>query len=62
MDSRTGRVIFQTAFFFVFMSAILFFFLEEGSASFVANTLAFTVSLIFLLVVTWEVRRQTSDV
>lgn len=60
MDPRTGRVVFHAAFFLVFMSAILFFFLEIGSASSVANTLAFLISLAFLLVIIWEVRRQAS--
>ena len=58
MNPETGRIAFQLAFFPAFISGILFFFLNRDSASYIANTLAFTLSLIFLLIIIWDVRRQ----
>jgi len=42
------------------MSAILIPFLRRDSPEFVAAVLAFIFGLLFLLVVSWEVRREAS--
>ena len=55
---KVGRVAFNLAFYFTFMSGILLPFLRRDSPEFVAAVLAFIFSLIFLLIVIWEVRRE----
>ncbi|MEM0024117.1 MAG: hypothetical protein QW407_03140 [Thermofilaceae archaeon] len=60
MDPQLGRHAFNLAFYFTFMSAILIPFLRRDSPEFVAAVLAFIFSLLFLLVVSWEVRREAS--
>ncbi len=58
MHPKLGQVAFNLAFFFTFMSGILLPFLPRDSASFVVDVLAFIFSLLFLLLVIWEVRRE----
>ena len=55
---KVGRVAFNLAFYFTFMSGILLPFLCRDSPEFVAAVLAFIFSLAFLLIVIWEVRRE----
>ena len=55
---KVGRVAFNLAFYFTFMSGILLPFLSRDSPEFVAAVFAFIFSLVFLLIVIWEVRRE----
>ncbi|MCS7104343.1 MAG: hypothetical protein NZ954_02100 [Thermofilaceae archaeon] len=58
MDPQLGRHAFNLAFYFVLMSGILLPFLNRDSPEFIAAVFAFIFSLVFLLVVVWEVRRE----
>lgn len=59
MDPRIGRIAFGIAFYFTFMSAILMPLIPPESPALVANVLAFIFSIAFLLLVVWEVRRES---
>ena len=59
MHPRIGRLAFNIAFFIVFTSAIMLPFLKYDSAEFVVDTLALIIGLAWLLMVVYEVRRET---
>ncbi|MEM2921578.1 MAG: hypothetical protein QXF26_04590 [Candidatus Bathyarchaeia archaeon] len=58
MDPSIGRVAFNLAFLFLIMALIPLPFLDVNSAEFVVDTLALIISALFLIFVSWEVRRQ----
>ena len=58
MDPSIGRVAFNLAFLFLVMALIPLPFLDMNSAEFVVDTIALIVSALFLIFVSWDVRRQ----
>ena len=56
MDSGIGKAGFHMAFYIVFVSGVLLFFLERNSAEFVITLFSFVIGLIFLGVITVWVR------
>ena len=59
MNPRIGRIAFGLAFYFTLMSAIIMPLLPPEKPALVANVLALIFSLAFLLLVVWEVRRES---
>jgi len=60
MHPMVGRVAFTMAILFTFLSLLSLPYLitQPESPSFVVNVLALCFSLIFLLLVVWEIRRE----
>lgn len=58
MDPSIGRVAFNLAFLFLVMALIPLPFLDVNSAEFVVDMVALIISALFLIFVSWEVRRQ----
>lgn len=56
MDSGIGKAGFHMAFYIVFVSGVLLFFLERNSAEFVITLFSFVIGLLFLVVITVWVR------
>jgi uncharacterized membrane protein len=54
-----GQVAFRIAFFLVFVSTILLFFVEPGSAEFVVTGITLLIGLVFGIGVLVIVRRQS---
>jgi hypothetical protein len=59
MEPYMGRIAFNIAFLLVLLSSFSLPFLKPDSAEFVVDVLALAISLTFLLVVVWDVRRQS---
>jgi len=53
-----GRIAFNIAILMLVLISVPLLFLERDSAEFVISVLALTFTLIFLLLVVWDVRRQ----
>lgn len=62
MDPSIGRVAFNIAILLVVLSLIPLPFLDRDSAEFVVDVLALVISVTFLVIVTWDVRRQVKMV
>ncbi|MCD6563494.1 MAG: hypothetical protein J7K23_06210 [Thermoproteales archaeon] len=58
MDPRLGRIAFNIGIFLLLISIIPLFFVEKGSASYIIGIVSTVVSLIFLLIVIYEIRRE----
>ncbi len=58
MDPSIGRVAFNLAFLFLVMALISLPFLDVNSAEFVVDIMALIILALFLIFVSWEVRRQ----
>jgi len=58
MDPYMGRIAFNIAILMLVLISVPLLFLERDSAEFVISVLALTFTLIFLLLVVWDVRRQ----
>ncbi len=58
MNPIVGRVAFNIAILLVVLSLLPLPFLNRESAEFVIDVIALFVSLIFLAIVTWDIRRQ----
>lgn len=58
MDPSTGRVAFNIGVLLVFLALIPLPFLDFNSAEFIVDVIALTVSLAFLLYVSYDVRKQ----
>ncbi|MGQ4895091.1 MAG: hypothetical protein ACP6IQ_10765 [Candidatus Njordarchaeia archaeon] len=58
MDPRLGRIAFNIGIFLLLISIIPLFFVEKGSASYIIGMISTVVSLIFLLIVIYEIRRE----
>jgi hypothetical protein len=59
LSPELGRAVFRIAFYVTFVSAVLLFALENGSAEFVVAALTFALGLIATIVVAILVRRQS---
>lgn len=59
MDPQVGRIAFNLAILLLILVIIPLPILRRDSAEFVVNIIALIVSSIFLLLVIWEIRRQT---
>ncbi len=62
MDPSIGRVAFNIAVLLIVLSLIPLPFLDRDSAEFVVDVLALVISATFLVIVTWDVRRQVKMV
>jgi len=62
MDPSIGRVAFNIAVLLIVLSLIPLPFLDRDSAEFVVDVLALVISVTFLVIVTWDVRRQVKMV
>jgi len=58
MDPHLGRTAFNMAVLLIILSLIPLPFLKRDSAEFIVDVIAFVVSLLFLLLISWDVRRQ----
>jgi len=54
-----GRVAFRIAFFIVFVSTVLLFFVRPGSAEFVVTSVTWLIGFVFGICVIVIVRRQS---
>ncbi|MEM1996511.1 MAG: hypothetical protein QXN40_01370 [Candidatus Bathyarchaeia archaeon] len=61
MDPSTGRVAFNIGVLLVFLALIPLPFLDFNSAEFIVDVIALTVSLAFLLYVSYDVRKQVKQ-
>jgi uncharacterized membrane protein len=59
LSPQMGQVAFRIAFFLVFVSTILLFFVEPGSAEFVVTGITLLIGLVFGIGVLVIVRRQS---
>ena len=62
MDPSIGRVAFNIAVLLIVLALIPLPFLDRDSAEFVVDVLALVISATFLVIVTWDVRRQVKMV
>lgn len=62
MDPSIGRVAFNIAVLLIVLALIPLPFLDRDSAEFVVDVLALVISVTFLVIVTWDVRRQVKMV
>ncbi|MEM2028398.1 MAG: hypothetical protein QXS05_03325 [Candidatus Bathyarchaeia archaeon] len=58
MDPSTGRVAFNIGVLLVFLALIPLPFLDFNSAEFIVDVIALTISLAFLLFVSYDIRKQ----
>jgi len=58
LEPNTGRLAFNIGILLVFLSALPLPWLSRDSAEFVVDVIALAISLIFLGLVVWDVRRQ----
>lgn len=58
MNPQLGRIAFNIAVLLVILTLIPLPFIKIGSAEFIVDSMALIFSLGFLLIVSWEVRRQ----
>lgn len=58
LSPEAGQMWFRIAFFIVALSAVLLFFQEPGSASFVFTVLSLVIGVIFVIILAILVRRS----
>lgn len=58
MDSHTGKLAFTIGIFIFIFALIPLPFLKPGSSEFVVDVIALILSLVFLALVIWDIRRQ----
>jgi len=62
MEPHIGRIAFNLGILVLMLSIIPLSFLNRDSPEFVADVIALTVSISFLILVAWDVRRQVKRV
>lgn len=58
MDPSLGRIAFRLGIMVLSLSILPLFIIDRNSAEFVVDVIAILISVIFLVLVSWDVRRQ----
>jgi len=58
MDPSLGRIAFRLGIMVLSLSILPLFIIDWNSAEFVVDVIAILISVIFLVLVSWDVRRQ----